>query len=80
MKEQKILSERIVYYCRLKNMSYYELAYNSAVPLNTLLHIIHCTTRNPGVFTVAKICNGLGITISELFSSEEFKNIEFDVE
>lgn len=80
MKEQKILSERIKYYCRKKRITYYALAYRSTVPLTTLMHIVNCTTKNPGVFTIVKICNGLDITVTEFFSSEEFSDIEFEVE
>ncbi len=80
MNEQKILANRIMYYCKLRRMSYYALSYRSTVPLNTLMHILHCSTKNPGVFTIAKICNGLDITISELFDSEEFTNMEFEIE
>ncbi len=80
MNEQKILSNRIRYYCRIRKMSFYALSYRSTVPLNTIMHIINCSTKNPGVFTIAKICNGLDITISELFGSEEFNNLEFEIE
>lgn len=80
MNEQKILSNRIRYYCKIRQMSFYTLSYRSAVPLNTIMHIVNCSTKNPGIFTIAKICNGLDITISELFSSEEFNNIEFEIE
>lgn len=80
MNEQKLLSDRIEYYCRVRRMSYYALAIRSAVPLTTLMHIINCSTKNPGIFTIIKICSGLGITVTEFFDSEEFANIEFEVE
>ena len=51
MKEQKILSERIKYYCRKKRITYYALAYRSTVPLTTLMHIVNCTTKNPEEFS-----------------------------
>lgn len=74
------MSNRIQYFCKLKRMTYYKLAYRSTVPLTTLLHIINCSTKNPGIFTIAKICNGLDITITEFFNSQEFENIEFEAE
>lgn len=80
MKQQKLLSNRIQYYCQKKDMSYYKLAYRSAVPLTTLLHVIDCSTKNPGIFTLIKICNGLGITMKEFFDSEEFKNTDWDID
>lgn len=71
------MSKRIQYYCEKKGLTYYRLAYRSAVPLTTLLHIIDCSTKNPGTFTLIKICNGLGISMAEFFDVEEFKNIDW---
>lgn len=80
MNEQELLSKRIQYYCKLRRMSYYKLSRLSAVPMNTMLHIVNGVTKNPGVFTIAKICSGLNVTMTEFFDSEEFENIEYDVE
>lgn len=80
MEEQKLLSNRIQYLCRQKGMSYYSLSYRSAVPLTTLMHIMDCSTRNPGIFTIMKICNGLNISVAEFFDTKEFQNIEYEPE
>lgn len=80
MTEQQLISKRIEYYCAIKEISYYKLAYQSTVPLTTLMHILDGTTKNPGIFTMIKICNGFGITIKDFFDSKEFENIEFIVE
>ena len=80
MTEQELISKRIEYYCNLHKMSYYKLSYQSTVPLTTLMHIIDGSTKNPGIFTMIKICNGFGITISEFFNSKEFENLEVEVE
>lgn len=78
MKEQKILSERIDSLCRERGLSYYELSYKAAVPMSTLMHIIDCSTKNPGIFTIMKICNGLDITITAFFDTQEFIDIEYE--
>ena len=76
MKEQQILVRRIEYLCKKQGISYYVLSYRSTVPLPTL----DLSTRNPGIFTLAKICNGLGITLKDFFDAEEFKDIEYELE
>lgn len=76
MKEQKILSNRIQELCRARRMSYYLLAYKSGVPITTVMNIVHCTTKNPGIFTVIKLCGALGITICDFFDTEEFRQME----
>ncbi len=80
MSEQELLSQRIQYYCKLRRMSYYKLASRSTVPMSTVLHIVKCVTKNPGIFTLAKICGGLDVSMSEFFDAEEFENIEYNVE
>lgn len=78
MNEQKKLAKRIDYLCQKQGISYYKLAYRSAVPITTLMHIIDCSTKNPGIFTIIKICDGLNVTIKEFFDTEEFAGIEVE--
>lgn len=80
MERQELLSKRIQFYCELKGMTYYRLAYRSAVPLTTLLHIIDCSTKNPGIFTLIKICNGFGISMTEFFDTKEFNNTDWNID
>ena len=78
MEAKDKLANRIKHLCKSNHISYYTLAYKSAVPMTTLMHIINCSTKNPGVFTIFKICNGLNITIKDFFDSEEFIDIEYE--
>ena len=80
MKAQDVLVERINNLCKEKRMTYYALSYASAVPMTTLMHIVDCSTKNPGIFTIIKICNGLDVTIQEFFDSKEFVDVEYEVE
>lgn len=72
------LANRIKYLCKQNHISYYTLSYKSTVPMTTLMHIINCSTKNPGIFTIFKICNGLDVTIREFFDSDEFIDIEYE--
>ena len=74
------LAERITCLCQQQGISYYTLSYRSAVPITTIMHIIDGSTRNPGVFTIVKICNGLNITIKDFFDAEVFSGIECETE
>lgn len=74
MKAQDLLVERINNLCKERRMSYYALSYESAVPMTTLMHIVDKTTVNPGVLTIGKLCDGLGITLKEFFDAPEFEN------
>lgn len=76
--QQKILANRINDLCKKQGISYYTLSYKSAVPLTTLLHIVDGSTKNPGVLTIIKICEGLEISVRDFFDTEEFSGILFD--
>lgn len=80
MEEQKKLAKRIDYLCRIQGISYYRLSYLSAVPMTTLMHIMDCSTKNPGIFTIIKICNGLNMTVKDFFDAEDFVGIECELE
>lgn len=67
-----ILADRINKLCKEKGMSYYSLSYKSTVPLTTLLHIVDGTTKNPGIYTIIKICDGLQITLKDFFDTDTF--------
>lgn len=73
--EQKRLIKRINDLCKQYGFSYYTLSYKSSVPLSTLMHIMDGTVKNPGVFTILRLCEGLGITPSMFFDSKEFNNL-----
>ena len=79
-KQQKLLIERIDNLCKEKGISHYALARKSDVPLTTLLHILDGTTKNPGIFTILKLCDGLDMTLIEFFQIDELENIQQDVE
>ena len=80
MDEQKKLVNRIDHLCQEQGISYYKLSYRSAVPITTILHIIDGSTKNPGIFTIMKICNGLNITVRDFFDAEDFIDIEYEPE
>lgn len=44
--------------------------------MTTLMHIVDCSTKNPGLFTICKLCSGFEITIQQFFASEDFDGIE----
>lgn len=78
--QKQKLADRISFLCNEQKISFYKLSYRSAVPLTTLMNIINGETKNPGIFTIIKLCDGLGITAKEFFDSKEFIGIESEAE
>jgi len=75
-KQQQILIDRIDELCKEKDYTYYVLSYKSSVPMTTLMHIMKGESKNPGIFTILKICDGLDVTIQEFFGTKEFEDVK----
>lgn len=65
MNETEVL-DRIQYFLEFKHWTLYKLAKESGVPYSSLNNSFHKKTT-PTFFTLQKICNGLGISLSEFF-------------
>ena len=63
-----------------KNMSIHKLAIESAVAPSTIKNILYGKSQNPGIVTLKMLCDGFGITLIEFFNTEEFRNLEQEIE
>ena len=79
-KYQKVLKNRIDELCREQKLTYYTLSYKASIPLSTLMHIINGESKNPGIITIIKVCDGLGISLRDFFDTEDFVEVLKDVE
>ena len=79
-KYQKVLKNRIDELCREQKFTYYTLSYKASVPLSTLMHIMNGESKNPGLITIIKLCDGLGISLRDFFDTEDFVEVLKDVE
>ena len=79
MKTRKVVANRILELCEKKNLSVNGLARISAVPPSTLKNIINGGSKNAGVVTIKKLCDGLEISLFDFFNTEEFKNLEQEI-
>lgn len=80
MKALDTAVERLESLCRERNLSYYALSYKSAVPMSTIINIMTKKSKNPGLVTISKLCDGLDITIREFFDTEAFAHLEQEIE
>ncbi len=65
--------------CYQKGLNYCRLATISGVPYTTVKSIFYNKSQNPGVVTIKKLCDGLGITIAEFFDTDYFKKLEQEI-
>ena len=70
---------RLLELLEMRKMSIHKLAMESAVPPSSIKNILYGKSTNPGVVTIKKLCDGLGITIVEFFNTEIFLNLEQEI-
>jgi len=79
MDTREYVVKRILDLCDEKRLSINGLARISALPPSTLKNIINGASRNPGVVTLKKICDGLEISLIDFFNTDEFRTIEQEI-
>ena len=80
MNIRELVVKRILELCKENNLSINGLSTHAAVPPSTLKNIIIGESRNPGIVTIKKLCDGLNINIIEFFDTPEFRNLEQEIE
>lgn len=61
---------------RQNDITVNEAAIRSGVPPSTLKNILYGQSKNVGVVTIKKLCDGLEITIPEFFGYSIFAELE----
>ena len=67
---------RILYLCEEKRITINKLATRSGVAPSTIKNILYGKSQNPGIVTLKMLCDGMGISLTEFFNTEEFINLE----
>ncbi len=79
MKTIDAVKIRILKLCEERGITVNKLATMSALPPSSLKAILYGRSKNPKLITIKILCDGLGITLGEFFSSEEFENLEQEI-
>ena len=74
------VKNRILELCEERNMSVHQLAIESAVSPSTIKNILYGKSRNPGIVTIKMLCDGFGISLIDFFDTEEFLNLEQEIQ
>ena len=80
MNTQEAISARIVELCWQNDMTINGLATVSAVPPSTLKNIVSGVSKNPGIVTLKKLCDGLNISLIEFFDAPVFRELEQEIQ
>lgn len=75
----KCVADRIIELCAERNIAFNALARSAAVPPSTLKSILNGNSKNPDIVTLKMLCDGLDISLTEFFDTEEFRNLEQEI-
>ena len=73
------VAARLSELCYERRITINKLATLSAIPPSTIKNIFYGKSRNPGVVTIKMLCDGLGITLGEFFSTEGLDSLEQEI-
>ena len=73
------VKNRILQLCGERNISVNRLASISALPPSSVKNILYGKSQNPKLLTIKLLCDGLGITLGEFFSTPEFDALEQEI-
>ncbi len=79
MNTQEAIVARIQQLCAEQGLTPNGLSNLSAVPQGTVKSILNGESKNPGIVTIKKLCDGFGITLCEFFDTPEFAALEQEI-
>ena len=79
MRINQAVIARIQFYCKERKLSINGLAYLCGMPRSTINNLVSGRNAGTSVLNIQKICDGLGITISDFFDDDMFRHIEQEI-
>jgi transcriptional regulator with XRE-family HTH domain len=80
MTYSEAITKRILSLCKTRSITVNKLATLSGMKQSTLDNIIRGNTKSPGLRTLHRISQGLGITLSELLDFPEINEMRLEDE
>ena len=80
MKAKEAVSKRILELCEERNIAINALATVSGVSPSTIYSMLNEKSKNPGIVSIKKLCDGLDISIRQFFDSALFDNLEQEIQ
>ena len=79
MNAKEAVAKRIIELCEERDIAINALANISGVSPSTIYSMLNEKSKNPGIVSIKKICDGLGITVRVFFDCELFDDTEQEI-
>lgn len=79
MNAKTAVARRIRALCLEQDIAINALANQCGIPPSTIYSMLNTKSKNPGVVSIQKICDGLGISVRQFFDDTLFENLEPEI-
>ncbi|MFR5874905.1 MAG: helix-turn-helix domain-containing protein [Eubacterium sp.] len=79
MRIKEAVAQRIIMLCKERNIAINALGNISGINPSTIYSMLNSKSKNPGVVSLQKICDGLEISIRDFFDDDLFNDIEQEI-
>lgn len=79
MNISQAVTKRILDLCFEKDITVNKLATISAVTQSTVSDIVNSRSKNIGIVTIKKLCDGFEISICDFFDTQYFREMEQEI-
>ena len=79
MNTKQAVAQRIIELCDEHHIAINALATESGVSPSTVYSMLNDKSNNPGVVSIKKLCDRLGISIRDFFNSPLFDDLEQEI-
>ena len=76
MNGKEAVGKRIQVLCAERGMTVHALSILSGVEPTTVYSILNTKSKNPGIVTIQKLCDGLEISVREFFDDPIFDKLD----
>ena len=76
MNAKEAVARRIQALCLERGIAVNTLANMSGVAPSTIYSMLNTKSKNPGIVSIQKICDGLEISVREFFDDPLFENLD----
>ena len=80
MSTKEAVAKRILELCEERDIAINALATVSGVSPSTIYSMLNEKSKNPGVVSIKKLCDGLDISIRQFFDSSLFDDLEQEIQ
>lgn len=80
MNTKEAVAKRILALCAERGLAVNALANAAGMSPSTIYSMLNEKSRNPGVVSIKKLCDGLEISLREFFNSDLFDELEQEIQ